>query len=62
MAAATPGGGGSTRICVKNLPRHCTDARLREHFAARGEVTDAKILRTRCAQPHARCCATLPRV
>lgn len=52
MAAATPGGAssaGSTRVCVKNVPRHCTDARLREHFAARGEVTDAKILRTGCA-------------
>ena len=44
-AAGAPG--GDTRVCVKNLPRHCSDARLREHFAARGEVTDAKILRTR---------------
>lgn len=39
-----------TRLCVKNLPKHCDGARLREHFAARGEVTDAKILRTRCEQ------------
>ncbi|XP_024381120.1 uncharacterized protein [Physcomitrium patens] len=38
---------GSSRICVKNLPRHVTEERLREHFAAKGEVTDAKIIRTR---------------
>lgn len=37
----------SSRICVKNLPRHVTEERLREHFAAKGEVTDAKIIRTR---------------
>ncbi|KAG0563042.1 hypothetical protein KC19_9G192500 [Ceratodon purpureus] len=38
---------GSSRICVKNLPRYVTEERLREHFAAKGEVTDAKIIRTR---------------
>jgi hypothetical protein len=37
----------SSRICVKNLPRYVTEERLREHFAAKGEVTDAKIIRTR---------------
>lgn len=37
----------SSRLCVKNLPKHLKDDRLREHFAARGEVTDVKILKTR---------------
>ena len=36
----------SSRLCIKNLPKHVDAARLREHFAARGEVTDAKVLRT----------------
>ncbi|PRW58148.1 Multiple RNA-binding domain-containing 1 [Chlorella sorokiniana] len=37
----------TSRICVKNLPKYVDDRRLREHFAARGEVTDAKVMRTR---------------
>lgn len=37
----------TSRICVKNLPKYVDEARLREHFAAKGEVTDAKIMRTR---------------
>jgi len=41
---------GETRLCIKNLPKHCDGARLREHFSARGEVTDAKVLRTRREQ------------
>ena len=36
----------SSRLCVKNVPKHLKDARLREHFAAMGEVTDVKIVRT----------------
>ncbi|BBN20258.1 multiple RNA-binding domain-containing protein 1 [Marchantia polymorpha subsp. ruderalis] len=36
----------STRICVKNIPRHVNEDRLREHFAENGEVTDARIIRT----------------
>ena len=36
----------SSRLCVKNIPKHLTLARLREHFAERGEVTDAKIMKT----------------
>lgn len=35
-----------SRVCVKNLPRYLTDERLREHFSAGGQVTDAKIIRT----------------
>jgi len=39
----------SSRLCVKNVPKHLVDsARLREHFARQGEVTDCKILKTRC--------------
>jgi RNA recognition motif-containing protein len=37
----------SSRLCVKNLPPYVDELRLREHFAAKGEVTDAKIVRTR---------------
>ena len=40
--AATP----SSRLCVKNVPKHLKDGRLREHFAVMGEVTDVKIVRT----------------
>lgn len=38
---------GSCRLCVKNLPRYATEARLRESFASQGEVTDVKLLKTR---------------
>ena len=31
---------------MKNIPKHLTLTRLREHFAERGEVTDAKIMKT----------------
>lgn len=37
----------TSRLCVKNLPKYVDDRRLREHFAAKGEVTDAKVMRTR---------------
>ena len=33
----------ASRIIVKNLPKHATDARLREFFAAVGEITDCRI-------------------
>jgi len=36
-----------SRICVKNLPRYLAEDRLREHFSQAGEVTDAKIIRTK---------------
>lgn len=38
----------SSRICVKNIPKHVDETRLREHFSLKGRVTDAKIMRTRC--------------
>lgn len=36
-----------SRVCVKNIPRYITDEKLREHFASRGEVTDAKVIKTK---------------
>ncbi|XP_004293728.1 PREDICTED: multiple RNA-binding domain-containing protein 1 [Fragaria vesca subsp. vesca] len=36
-----------SRICVKNLPKHVDDKKLRELFSEKGEVTDAKLMRTR---------------
>ncbi|XP_076939987.1 uncharacterized protein LOC143608990 [Bidens hawaiensis] len=36
-----------SRICVKNLPKHVNDERLRDYFSQKGEVTDAKLVRTR---------------
>eukprot|EP00850_Spirogloea_muscicola_P022791 SM000312S11984 [mRNA] locus=s312:51924:57373:+ [translate_table: standard] len=39
-----------SRICVKNVPPYVQEGRLKDHFAARGEVTDARILRTSPAQ------------
>lgn len=35
-----------SRICVKNLPRYAKEDRLREFFSQKGEVTDAKLMRT----------------
>ena len=45
--AATTESEQSSRLCVKNIPKYMSDAKLREHFAAKGEVTDVKVLRTR---------------
>ncbi|KAJ3195183.1 hypothetical protein HK101_000893 [Irineochytrium annulatum] len=36
-----------SRLMVKNLPKHLTSQRLREHFSAKGEVTDCKIAKTK---------------
>lgn len=35
-----------SRLIVKNLPKHLTEERLREHFASQGEVTDTKLMKT----------------
>jgi multiple RNA-binding domain-containing protein 1 len=37
----------TSRICVKGLPKHCTDEQLREHFSQHSELTDAKVVRTK---------------
>lgn len=45
--------GSRTRIIVKNLPKYIDQQRFREHFAERGDVTDVKLLRTKCVPaPH----------
>ncbi|XP_068634318.1 uncharacterized protein [Aristolochia californica] len=36
-----------SRICVKNLPRYIAEDRLRDFFSQKGEITDAKIMRTK---------------
>ncbi|CAK7335869.1 unnamed protein product [Dovyalis caffra] len=35
-----------SRICVKNLPKYVAEDRIREFFSQKGEVTDAKLMRT----------------
>ncbi|KAL3662518.1 hypothetical protein V7S43_012373 [Phytophthora oleae] len=53
MAAATPTATKDaaqetdTRLYVQNLPSYVDSGRLREHFAAQGEVTDACVIRTK---------------
>ena len=37
----------ATRLYVQNLPSYVDSARLREHFAAQGDVTDACVIRTK---------------
>ncbi|GAM25520.1 hypothetical protein SAMD00019534_086950 [Acytostelium subglobosum LB1] len=34
-----------TRVCVKQLPKHLTERRLKEHFERFGVVTDCKIMK-----------------
>jgi hypothetical protein len=37
----------ASRLCIKNIPKYLNEARLKEHFGSKGEVTDVKILRTK---------------
>jgi len=37
----------ASRVVVKNLPKHATDERLRDFFSAIGEVTDARLQKTK---------------
>ncbi|KAG7391360.1 putative RNA-binding protein 19 [Phytophthora boehmeriae] len=46
-ANASAGAETGTRLYVQNLPAYIDSARLREHFAAQGEVTDACVIRTK---------------
>ena len=39
-------GAGHTRLCVKGLPKHLTNDRLRKHFEDVAEVTDARVCTT----------------
>ena len=39
-------GAGHTRLCVKGLPKHLTNERLRKHFEDVAEVTDARVCKT----------------
>ena len=34
----------STRLFVKNIPKHISEERLKDYFAQKGTVTDVKIL------------------
>ncbi|KAM1032575.1 hypothetical protein EV1_035853 [Malus domestica] len=36
-----------SRIWVQNLPKHVKEDRLREFFSAKGDITDAKLMRTK---------------
>ncbi|PKC74288.1 hypothetical protein RhiirA1_515403, partial [Rhizophagus irregularis] len=35
-----------SRLIIKNLPKNLTDNKFREHFSSKGQVTDAKIIKT----------------
>ncbi|KAF9189270.1 hypothetical protein BGZ51_009717 [Haplosporangium sp. Z 767] len=35
-----------SRLIIKNLPKHLSDERFREHFSSVGEVTDAKLMKS----------------
>jgi len=37
---------GLSRLIVKGLPKHMTEARLRDEFSEAGEVTDVKVMKT----------------
>ncbi|RWW83567.1 hypothetical protein BHE74_00007924 [Ensete ventricosum] len=39
--------GERSRLCIKNLPKYVNEDRLREFFSQKGEVTDAKLMRTK---------------
>lgn len=39
-------GAGHTRLCIKGLPKHLTNERLRQHFQDVAEVTDARVCTT----------------
>ena len=43
---ASPSLNAMSRVCVKGLPKHATEAEVRAHFAGLGDVTDVKIART----------------
>lgn len=46
FAASQVAGAGHTRLCVKGLPKHLNNERLRKHFEDVAEVTDARVCTT----------------
>ncbi|KAK2080715.1 hypothetical protein QBZ16_000569 [Prototheca wickerhamii] len=46
-SADTPAPQETSRLCVKNLPKHATEKRIKGHFAEKGLITDAKLVKTR---------------
>lgn len=38
-----------SRLLVKNIPKYITEDRFKSHFEKIGPVTDAKIIKTKCA-------------
>ena len=38
----------STRLFVKNIPKHVSEDRLKQFFSQKGTVTDVKILKRKC--------------
>jgi RNA recognition motif-containing protein len=45
----------NTRLFVNNIPRYVDNDRLREHFGTQGDVTDVRVLRTKCGLPDKNC-------
>lgn len=45
MLARSEMGETSSRLCVKNIPGYVDEARLREHFGQKGDITDARVIR-----------------
>ena len=39
-----------TRLCVKNIPKHCNEVRLRKHFEPY-QVNDVRVMRTKDGRP-----------
>ncbi|KAL5730232.1 hypothetical protein ACHQM5_003080 [Ranunculus cassubicifolius] len=39
-----------SRLCVKNIPEYVSISRLKDHFSQKGQVTDVKLLRTKCGR------------
>jgi multiple RNA-binding domain-containing protein 1 len=46
----TPQQGTSSRLIVKNLPKHLTNDRFKQHFAKLGVITDCKLVTTKQGQ------------
>lgn len=38
----------TSRLMVRNIPKYVDEVKLREFFGSQGEITDSKVMRTRC--------------